>query len=346
MTNRTKNSIYSLILIALVAAVWFFRNNDKDEESQEAYFFIAGDAQGTTYNINYLDPKKRNLKNDIDSILHQFDLSLSTYVSNSEIAEFNENDSLTYKSEFFYPVLKKSEEIYKASEGAFDPTVYPLIEAWGFGPKTVDFPDSSKIEDIKQYVGFDLIEFDEKQVIKTKDKVSLDFNAIAQGYSIDVVYDYLTSKGIENMMIELGGELRVAGKNEKGDLWAIGIDDPKQEQNQSSKRVAIIKLENEAISTSGNYRKFFVHEGKKYGHSINPKTGYPIQRDIISATVVAPSCMEADAWSTAFMVTGLEKAKTILKKQKHLKAFFIYEDENGDLKQFSTENLSQNLITE
>ena len=180
--------------------------------------------------------------------------------------------------------------------------------------------------------------------MKEKEKVSLDFNAIAQGYSIDVVFDFLESQGIENMMVELGGELRAKGKNESNDLWAIGIDDPKTESGQQASRVAIIKLDNEAISTSGNYRKFFVHDGKKYGHSINPKTGYPIQRDIISSTVVAPTCMEADAWSTAFMVTGLTKAKEILATQNHLKAFFIYEDENGDLQQFNSENLGENII--
>jgi thiamine biosynthesis lipoprotein len=344
MTNRTKNSIYSLILVAIVAIVWFYRDSQKPKTEKLPYIFISGEAQGTTYNISYSDVENRNFKNQVDSILRQFDLSLSTYVKSSEIVRFNNSDSFQFELPYFYPVLEKSKEIHKASDGAFDPTVYPLIEAWGFGPEKVDFPDSSRIEEIKEYVGFQYIQFDKEKVKKEKEKVSLDFNAIAQGYSIDVVYDFLESQEIENMMVELGGELRVKGKNENGDLWAIGIDDPQQEDGKQPKRVAIINLDNEAISTSGNYRKFFVHEGKKYGHSINPKTGYPIQRDIISATVVAPTCMEADAWSTAFMVTGLKKAKEILSMQDQLKAFFIYEDENGALKQYNTENLSENII--
>ncbi|WP_375579148.1 FAD:protein FMN transferase [Marivirga tractuosa] len=344
MNNRTKNSIYSLILIAIVATVWFYRDSQKPKTEKLPYIFISGEAQGTTFNITYSDSENRNFKNQVDSILKTFDLSLSTYLKNSEIVKFNQSDSFTFNSPYFYPVLEKSQEIYEASEGAFDPTVFPLIEAWGFGPEKVDFPDSSRIEEIKEYVGFDKINFNNQRVVKEKENVSLDFNAIAQGYSIDVVFDYMKAQGIENMMVELGGELRVKGKNEKGDLWSIGIDDPKAQAGQQSSRVAIIKLDDEAISTSGNYRKFFLYEGKKYGHSINPKTGYPIQRDIISATIVAPTCMEADAWFTAFMVTGLEKAKEILATQSHLKAFFIYEDEKGELQQFNTENLSENII--
>lgn len=344
MNNRKKNSIYSAILILAVVAVWFYRDSQKPKTEELPYIFISGEAQGTTYNITYSDEENRNFKQEVDSILNQFDKSLSTYVKSSEIVQFNNSDSLKFKSPYFYPVLKKSKEIYEASEGAFDPTVYPLIEAWGFGPEKVDFPDSSRIEQIKEYVGFEYIDFNKNRVVKEKENVSLDFNAIAQGYSIDVVFEFLKNQGIEDMMVELGGELRVRGTNENNELWSIGIDDPKTKKGQRAERVAIVKLDNEAISTSGNYRNFFEHEGQKYGHSINPKTGYPVQRDIISSTVVAPTCMEADAWSTTFMVTGMDKAKAILKDQTHLKVFFIYEDGNGDLQQYYTENLKGNII--
>jgi len=344
MNNRKKNSIYSLILIAAVAIVWLYRDSQQPKSEDNPYIFISGEAQGTTYSITYSDTENRNFKEDIDSLLHQFDMSLSTYINNSEISQFNKSDSFKFQLPYFYPVLKKSKEIYLASDGTFDPTVYPLIEAWGFGPQKQEFPDSSRIDQIKEYVGFEYIHFTKDKVVKEKEKVSLDFNAIAQGFSIDVIFDFLKSQGIENMMVELGGELRALGKNEQDDLWAIGIDDPQQKAGEQAKRVAIIKLDNEAISTSGNYRKFFIHDGKKYGHSINPKTGYPIQRDIISSTVVAPTCMEADAWSTAFMVTGLEKAKEILNDQNHLKVFFIYEDENGDLQQYASDSLGEKII--
>lgn len=344
MNNRKKNSIYSLILVVAVALVWFYRDSQKPETTKLSYTFISGEAQGTTYNITYLDKENRNFKAAIDSILGEFDLSLSTYVKNSEIVRFNQRDTFEFESRYFYPVLAKSKEIYEASDGAFDPTVYPLIEAWGFGPEKVDFPDSSRIDEIKEYVGFNFISFNDQRVLKERKKVSLDFNAIAQGYSIDVIFNFLQSKGVNDMMVELGGEIRATGKNENEDLWSIGIDDPKTEAGQQAKRVAIIKLQNEAISTSGNYRKFFIHEGRKYGHSINPLTGYPVQRDIISSTVIAPTCMEADAWSTTFMVVGLEKSKELLSVQNYLKAFFIYEDENGNLQQYYTKNLEDNII--
>lgn len=344
MTNRTKNSIYSIILIAVFAAVWFYRNSKEPETVKRADISISGEAQGSTYNITYDDEQMRDFTHAVDSILAKFDLSLSTYRDDSEITTFNKNDTFSFDLPYFYPVLKKSKEVFEASEGAFDPTIYPLIAVWGLGPDKGKFPDSSQVNEVLEYVGFEKIDFDKNRVIKKKKKVSLDFNAIAVGYSIDLLCEFFKSKGIENMMVELGGELRVQGKNDKDELWAIGIDNPKIGEAGEPKRVAIIKLDNEAISTSGNYRHFIVHEGKKYGHSINPKTGYPIQRDIVSATVVAPTCMEADAWSTVFMVTGLEKSKEILKSQNQLKVFFIYEDENGELQQYFSDNISDNII--
>ncbi len=342
MDNRKRNAIYSLVLLVAIVTVWLIRNRNSEEPDKSAYLYVSGEAQGTTYNINYEDSLNRNFKISIDSLLTQFDNSLSTYKEGSEINRFNKNDSLIFNLPYFLPVLKESKKAFEASKGAFDPTVYPLINAWGFGPEKQVFPDSTEITEILNYVGFDKIQFNETRVIKTIDNVSLDFNAIAQGYSIDVLYNFLTSKGINNLMVELGGELRVGGVNESGDLWSIGIDNPKPEA--SSDRIAIIKLDNQAISTSGNYRKYFELDGVKYGHTINPKTGYPVQRDIISASVIAPNCMEADVWSTAFMVTGLEEAKKILEEQSHLLALFIYEDENGELKTFYTDNLKSNII--
>lgn len=342
MDNRKRNAIYSLILLIAIVVVWLIRNKNSENVEIKPYTYIGGEAQGTTYNITYEDSLNRNFKISIDSLLNQFDNSLSTYKEGSEIKRFNRNDSLIFDLPYFLPVLEASKKAFEASKGAFDPTVYPLINAWGFGPEKQVFPDSTEIEEILKYVGFDKIQFNETRVIKSVDKVSLDFNAIAQGYSIDVLFNFLESKGINNLMVELGGELRVGGVNEAGDLWSIGIDNPKPEA--SSDRIAIIKLDNQAISTSGNYRKYFELDGMKYGHTINPKTGYPVQRDIISATVIAPNCMEADVWSTAFMVTGLEEARKMLKEQTHLSALLIYETASGELKTFSTDNLSSNLI--
>lgn len=345
MNNRQKNAIYSLVLILAVATVWFLRNKVfyEDEKNSIPYIYVKGEAQGTTYNITYQDSISRNFKAAIDSLLLQFDESLSTYRKGSEIITFNENDSFNFVLPYFLPVLQASEKIYNASNGAFDPTVYPLMQAWNFKKEKPAIPDSTRIDSIMNFIGFNKILFNETTVKKAVNQVRLDFNAIAQGYSIDVVFNFLAAKGIENMMVELGGEVRAKGVNESGDLWAIGIDNPKPEASDA-KRMAIITLDDKAMSTSGNYRNYFEFEGVRYGHTIDPRTGYPVQRDIISATVVAPTCMEADGWSTTFMVTGLAEAKEILKTQLNISAFFIYEDESGEMKTYTSDNLSSNII--
>jgi len=348
MNNRIKNAIYSLVLIIAVGAVWVYRNktNNKPEETESIpYTYITGKAQGTTYNITYQDNEGRNFKKEVDSLLLAFDKSLSTYREYSEISYFNKNeiDSLVFKSSYFYPVLKASEKVYKASNGAFDPTIYPLIKAWGFGKDESNLPDTATVQNIKIQVGFDKIAFNEQAVWKKTAGIGLNFNAIAQGYAIDVLFDYITEGGVENVMIELGGEVRASGVSDRNEAWSIGIDNP-QTDNGNSERAAILKLENQAVSTSGNYRNFFVRDGITYGHTIDPRSGFPVQRDIISATVLAPDCMQADAWSTAFMVLGLDEAKAILKEQSQLKAYFIYLDEAGETQNFITENLRGKII--
>ena len=347
MNNRIKNALYSLVLIVAVGAVWLYRNNSSDKAQEESipYTFITGKAQGTTYNITYQDEEKRNFKKEVDSLLLAFDKSLSTYREYSEISYFNKDeiDSLNFKTHYFYPVLEASQKVYEASKGAFDPTIYPLIKAWGFGKDESNFPDTATVQNIKTHVGFDKIAFNEQAVWKKTDDIGLNFNAIAQGYAIDVLFDYITGGGVENVMIELGGEVRAAGVNDRNEAWSIGIDNP-QAGKGGSDRAAIVKLKNQAVSTSGNYRNFFVKDGVTYGHTIDPRTGFPVQRDIISATVLAPDCMQADAWSTAFMVLGLQESKVILKEQPQLKAYFIYIDENGTTQNFVSEDLKDKII--
>ncbi|MFT4741236.1 MAG: thiamine biosynthesis lipoprotein [Marivirga sp.] len=346
MDHRKKNAVYSLVLIVAVVAIWMYRDKtEKEPETVTPYTFVSGEAQGTTYNITYQDTSERNFKKAIDSLLLAFDKSLSTYRQYSEISHFNREDidSLVFISPYFYPVMETSKKVYEASQGAFDPTIHPLINAWGFGKEASEFPDTIQITAIRDQIGFNKIAFDEKAVWKLNSMIGLNFNAIAQGYAIDVLYDFLVSQDIDNLMIELGGEVRTKGKNDRDLLWSIGIDNPRKESG-INERSAIIKLNNEAMSTSGNYRNFFVHEGVTYGHTIDPRTGFPVQRDIISATVIAPSCMEADAWSTAFMVLGLEASKQILETQTTLKAFLMYEDAEGRLQEFSSETLGDNIV--
>ena len=364
MNNRRKNAIYSIVLLSLVAIVYLYRKNQaeqqnpnkqsdqqtnkKDQTPSTSTNNLAVKVTGTTmgkivYNVTYLDEKKRDLKPGIDSVLVAFNQSLSTYIPDSEISTFNKGQQLEYKSSFFYPVLAKSAEIHKNTAGAFDPTISPLVNAWGFGFKKAK-EGKIPVDSLKQLVGFDkFLKFTDQKVEKTKAGIMLDFSAIAKGYAVDVVGDYLVSQGIENYAVEIGGEVRCKGKNNEGRTWLFGVTDPNYKKNKKSTPFTAIYLENKAMATSGNYENFYIKDGKKYAHTLDPKTGYPVEHSLLSASVLANDCMTADAYATAFMVMGLEKAKEVLAQQKDLEAFLIYADAQGNLQSFATEGAKKYL---
>ncbi|GAB4187057.1 MAG: FAD:protein FMN transferase [Thermoflexibacter sp.] len=340
-----KNIIYSAILLIVIMLVWILRNQNQvpDNQTNEKLVIVNGETMGTTYTIKYLDAQARNFKKEIDSILIAFNQCLSTYIPDSEISTFNnKTDSIQYRYPFFYPVLKKSEEVYRASNGAFDPTVMPLVKAWGFGPNRKDQIEQPKIDSLLQLIGFQNIEFNEKGVKKLKKYVQLDFNAIAQGYGVDIIGDFLEENGIANFMVEIGGEVLCKGKNEQGRIWSIGIENPLYEENGGKRMQAIVQLDNQALVTSGNYRKFYVKDGKKYAHTIDPKTGYPVQHSLLSATVFAKDAISADAYATAMMVLGKEKAIE-LAQQQGLEIFLIYE-ENGKIQTYTSEKIQAMFV--
>ncbi len=340
-----KNIIYSAVLLLIIVLVWTIRNQNQASNPQpnEKLVIVNGETMGTTYTIKYLDAQGRNFKKEIDSILIAFNQCLSTYIPDSEISTFNNKaDSIQYKYPFFYPVLKKSQEVYQASSGAFDPTVMPLVKAWGFGPNRKDQIEQPKIDSLLQLIGFQNIEFDEKKVKKLKKYIQLDFNAIAQGYGVDVIGDFLQENRIVNFMVEIGGEVLCRGKNEQGNIWSIGIENPLYEESGGRRVQAIVQLENQALVTSGNYRKFYVKDGKKYAHTIDPKTGYPVQHSLLSATVFAKDAITADAYATAMMVLGKEKAIELAQKQG-LEIFLIYE-ENGKLQTYTSEKIQSMFV--
>jgi thiamine biosynthesis lipoprotein len=340
-----KNVIFSALLLIAIIAVWFYRNQSQSIDSQANVpsIQVQGETMGTTYTIKYIDPQNRNLKKEIDSILIAFNQSLSTYIPDSEISIFNSKaDSIQFQSPFFYPVLKRSKEIFERSEGAFDPTVMPLVKAWGFGPNRKDQIEKPKIDSLLLLIGFENLEFDEKKVKKLKKNVQIDFNAIAQGYGVDVIGDFLEENKISNYMIEIGGEVLCKGKNEDGKLWSIGIENPQFEEKGGQQVQAIIQLDNQALATSGNYRKFYLKDGKKYAHTINPKTGYPVQHSLLSATVVASDAISADAYATSMMVLGKDKAIALAKKEG-LEIFLVYDD-NGQIKTYTSEKIKKVII--
>ncbi|NLP58514.1 FAD:protein FMN transferase [Lutibacter sp. B1] len=301
---------------------------------------IEGNAIGTTFSIRYLD-NKDDVEFDtmIDSIIKKVNNSLSTYISTSDISKINKGDTTIIVDEIFEEVFYKSEKIYQETNGMFDPTVGVLVNAWGFGPgDKIENLDSVKIKELLKYVGFNKVSLIDKKVQKLYPEIYFDFNAIAKGSLVDDIGKLFEQSEIENYMVEIGGEIRARGINDKGVPWRIAIENPNFDGTRSF--ATTIQLHNESIASSGNYRKYRIAEdGKKYVHTINTKTGYANESNLLSASVISKlDCADVDAYATALMAMGLEKSKEFLENHTELKAFLIFADENGNLKTFKTEN--------
>ena len=320
-----RSRIYPVILIIAVFIVWKYR-----EANTLHTVYLTGVTFGTVeYHITYRDIDSRNFQKQIDSLLVDFNQSLSTYIPDSEISLFNKGRSFEFGSPYFPEVLAASKEVYEASGGAFDPTIGPLIDAWGFGAEDAIDPDSSQVDSLLRYTGFDKISFDQSKVEKLVDGLRLSFSAIAKGQAIDVVGNYLADQGIEHYFVEIGGEVRCLGLNPDEVTWLVGIELP--DETRVGVPFDALALDNAAMATSGNYRQFRTVNGRKVAHTINPKTGFPKMQTLLSATVVAPDCMHADAYATACMVLGLEASKELIASDPDLEAYFIYADEQGDM---------------
>ncbi len=299
------------------------------------YIVYEGYAQGTTFRMIYKSVD--NYNDTIIGLLRNFDNSLSLYQDNSLICKINRNDSSVLLNDLFIEFYNKSREVFDQSEGYFDITVGPLVETWGFGAKETIRSDSASIDSIKKFVGMNKIWLEGNKIIKSDSRIKLDGNAIAQGQSVDYIANFFESKGLENYLVEIGGEIRVKGLNEKGQKWKIGIDKPIEDSSIGTRELqTVIELENKAMATSGNYRKFHLINGIKYSHSINPKTGYPSKDILLSATIVADECSIADGFATACMVMGFEKAKKLVLSVNGIDAYFIYSGKDGNLEEYST----------
>lgn len=329
-------------LLSIISFLLLIRCSKKENQ----IYKIEGEAQGTTWHISYLSKENVDYKTSIDSLLKDLDSSLSTYVPVSIISRINKNDSNVIVDDYFIEVFNKSMEVSEKTGGLFDVTVAPVINAYGFGFTEKAEVDSAFIDSLLDYVGYKMVKLEDKKLIKAKPQVMLDFNAIAQGYSVDILASYLESNDISNYLVELGGEVKAKGKKQHNEYWSVGIDKPNETFLDERALQAIINPRNKALATSGNYRKFYEENGQRYAHIINPKTGYPAKHNLLSVTVMADNCMEADAYATAFMVMGLEKSKQFLfmNKELNLEVFFIY-DENGVWKTYSSETL-KGLIKE
>jgi FAD:protein FMN transferase len=327
---------WSFIVISLLL---FTNCNNKK------YFKIEGYAQGTTFQIKY--EGNNDFSADIDSILKNFDLSLSAYIDSSLISRINNNDSTAEPDKYFLTVFEKALEVYHNTDGMFDITIGPLVKAWGFLKDTALRHDSAYIVSLLGNIGMDKVRLHNNKIIKENPSVIIDVNAIAQGYSVDVVSEYLDSKGCTNYLVEIGGEIRAKGINERGKTWKIGIDKPVfGNQNKGETLQSVLVVSNKSVATSGNYRKFKTDaQGNKYSHTINPKTGFPVKSNLLSASIVAPDCITADAYATACMVMGLEKSINLITNHKELDGYFIFTDSTGNYNYYISEGL-KNIFEE
>lgn len=304
-------------------------------EVKEQVFRIQGTVFGTTYHITYQGNQSQ--QKSIDSLFYLVNKSTSTYIPTSDISKINKGDTTIVVDKLFAEVFKKSKRIFKETDGYFDPTVGNLVNAWGFGPKReLNDLDSLQVKDQMKLVGLNKVRLVNRKIKKEDLKIYLDFNSIGKGFGIDVIGRFLESENIENYLIEIGGEIRARGVSPKNKPWRVGIDNPNTDGSRTVSN--FVDLTNMSMASSGNYRKFRVSEtGKKYVHTINPKTGYATESNLLAATVYAPlDCADVDAYATAFMAMGLERTKSFVKKFSKIKVVLIYMNTKGELEEFIT----------
>ena len=302
------------LVLLIVGTVLIIRQQQAVPYQKNADFIF-----GTTYHITYQCDS--NMAASIKAELLKVDQSLSPFNENSIITAVNQNKAVQLDS-MFLDVYNLALHISEETDGAFDITVAPLVNAWGFGFKNSALPSSYQVDSLRQIVGYQ----------KEKDpRIMLDCSAIAKGYGCDVIAKYLRSRGVKNFMVEIGGEIVTSGLNPDRLPWKVGVTKPSDDSLSTSHELqTVLNVTDMAMATSGNYRNFYYKGGKKYAHTIDPKTGFPVQHNILSATVIAKSCAEADAYATSFMVMGLEKAQKVMERRPELMAYIIYSDQNGE----------------
>lgn len=310
-----------LLLFIIVTLLVVHHQHDAPYQHDTGFIF------GTVYNVTYQSDK--DLNSGIVAELKKVDYSLSPFNKSSIITAINNNRDVKVNQKFS-DVFNLAEHVSKETGGAFDITVAPLVNEWGFGFKKGTEPNKHLIDSLRSMVGYQKVALVDNKVVKQDKRVMLDCSGIAKGYGSDVVANYLRKMGIKNFMIEIGGEIVTSGIDEKRTPWKIGVTQPTDDSlNTNNQLQTILNVTDMAMATSGNYRNFYYKNGKKFAHTIDPKTGYPVQHNILSSTVIAKNCATADAYATAFMVLGLDKSKEVLRKHPELMVYFIYSDPHG-----------------
>lgn len=323
-----------LKVLVLLGAVWFVGCTPKEAIKNQSW----GNALGTTYSIIYISDQQLDFQKEIDSVFQVLNKSMSTYIPSSDISRINQGDSTIVVDDMFEEVFDVSSRVHEASDGYFDPTIGVLADAWGFGPGERIQLDSLRVDSLLGYVGWDKVQLNRDNTItKAHPSIRFDFNAVAKGYAIDRLGVMLDQKGIKNYLVEVGGEVLAKGTNlVSGKKWTVGIDDPQVETGRQLKQ--IVSLKDVAMASSGNYRKFRVdpQTGEKYVHTIDPKTGYTKNSNVLATSVVAKTCAVADAYATTFMAMDLEASKKVLQDHEELEAYIIYLDNDGVTQEFFT----------
>ena len=311
------------LVLLIVGTVLIIRQQQAVPYQKNADFIF-----GTTYHITYQCDS--NMAAGIKAELLKVDQSLSPFNDKSVITAVNQNKAVQLDS-MFLDVYNLALQISEETDGAFDITVAPLVNAWGFGFKNSALPSSYQVDSLRQIVGYQKVSLENDHIKKKDPRIMLDCSAIAKGYGCDVIAKYLRSRGVKNFMVEIGGEIVTSGLNPDRLPWKVGVTKPSDDSLSTSHELqTVLNVTDMAMATSGNYRNFYYKGGKKYAHTIDPKTGFPVQHNILSATVIAKSCAEADAYATSFMVMGLEKAQKVMERRPELMAYIIYSDQNGE----------------
>lgn len=310
--------------------------------NQPQKIVLQGLAQGSYYAITYFDELNRNFQHEIDSIFHAVDMSVNLWVDSSVISKVNRNEEVTLDS-IFIDNFRIAQKAARLSDGYFDPTISPIVAAWGFSYKSGDSITPQLIDSLKQLVNYQKIRIENGKVVKENPNMKLDFNAIAQGYTSDLIASFLESRGIKNYLVDTGGEIMARGSKPNGQPWIVGIEKPAENWDSEQVVQTRIALHDKGLVTSGSTRKYTERNGRRYSHCIDPKTGYPVEHNVLSATVMAENSVWADALASICMVMGMEKSLPLIESMDGVEAYYIFVNDQNELETFATEGF-QNLI--
>lgn len=297
---------------------------------------LEGLAQGSYYAITYFDTQNRNFQHEIDSIFHAVDMSVNLWVENSIISKVNRNEEVALDS-IFIDNFRIAQEAAQLSDGYFDPTISPIVAAWGFSYKNGDTLTPQLIDSLRTLVDYRKVRIENGHIIKDNPAITLDFNAIAQGYTSDLIASFLESQGVVNYLVDTGGEIMTKGGKPNGQPWIVGIEKPADNENSEQVVQTRIPVRDKGVVTSGSTRKYVERDGKRYSHCINPKTGCPVEHHVLSVTVTADNATWADALASICMVMGLEQSLPLIESMDGVEAYYIFINENGKLETFATE---------